>query len=120
MAGTARLGLSGHREQTGERVPRLLLALDGVADLLGIGSVQPDDSSMAPASDSIANSAAELLGRLATEGPAHGVHLLLADRVGSVEEQAALRDRLPAGDRHDRASSASRPRSTCPRRRVTP
>ena len=35
VAGTARLGLSGHRLQTGERVPRLVLALDGVAELLG-------------------------------------------------------------------------------------
>ena len=98
VAGTARLGLSGHREQTGERVPRLLLALDGVADLLAVTTSTPsDDASMAPATDSIGVAAAELLARLATEGPAHGVHLLLADRVAGDEGQAALRDRLPQG-----------------------
>ena len=108
VAGTARLGLAGHREQTAERVPRLLLALDGVSELLAPGGWSNDGSTSGPAdgsggagwaasTDAIGTAALELLGRLAEEGPAHGVHLLLADRVGSNEQQAWLRERLPQG-----------------------
>ncbi|MGZ4717447.1 MAG: hypothetical protein ACXWCB_12225 [Acidimicrobiales bacterium] len=98
VAGTARLGLTGHRQQTGERVPRLVLALDGVAELLAAGG--PADgpgASVATSSDAIGAASLELIDRLAEEGPAHGVHLLLADRVATDEQQAWLRARLPQG-----------------------
>jgi hypothetical protein len=117
-AGTARLGLSGHRQQTGERVPRLVLAVDGVADLLWPGGQRPGDGDatdglgpggadpsgrgrgdggQAQPVDALGAQASELLARLADDGPAHGVHLLLADRVANREQQAALRARLPHG-----------------------
>ncbi len=102
VAGTARLGLAGHRAQTGERVPRLLLAIDGVGELLAPGGWAPDGATPAApgsaafaSSDAIGAAAAELITRLATEGPAHGVHLLLADRVVGDEQHVALRSRLP-------------------------
>jgi S-DNA-T family DNA segregation ATPase FtsK/SpoIIIE len=97
LAGTARLGLTGHRRQTGERVPRLLLALDGVADLLALGGWSGEASGAAGGAptDAIGGAASELLARLAAEGPAHGVHLLLADRAATTDQQDWLRGGLP-------------------------
>ncbi len=81
VSGTQRFGLSGHRARTGERLPRLLVAIDGVGELFA-------------ADDTTATSAHRLLARLAAEGPALGVHLLLADR-GSPTDADALLAQLP-------------------------
>jgi S-DNA-T family DNA segregation ATPase FtsK/SpoIIIE len=77
VSGTQRFGLSGHRTRTGERLPRLLLALDGVGELFA-------------ADDTTASTASRLLAHLATEGPTLGVHLLLADRVSPAEGEVLL------------------------------
>ena len=82
VAGTERLGLSGHRAQTGERLPRLLVAVDGVGELFDCD-------------DAVATTAARLLKALAVQGPALGVHLLLADRLADAAAEATLLDRLP-------------------------
>jgi len=81
VSGTQRFGLSGHRERTGERLPRLLLAVDGVSELFA-------------ADDTTAASATRLLEVLAAEGPTAGVHLLLADRATGAEADALV-SRLP-------------------------
>ena len=124
VAGTARLGLAGHREQTGERVPRLLLALDGVAELLVPGGWSTDGSrrirrqAVDPAHRRPPTPSGPRRSSCSAawpqEGPAHGVHLLLADRV-SERRAAGLR----CGTACPRASapscrSASRPTSTSP------
>jgi S-DNA-T family DNA segregation ATPase FtsK/SpoIIIE len=83
VAGTERLGLSGHRAETGERLPRLVVAIDGVGELF-----DPDDA--------LASSASRLLQTLAVKGPPLGLHLLLADRVADAAAEAELLARLPA------------------------
>ena len=90
-AGTGRLGLAGHRARTGDQLARLLVVLDGVAELSAVD-------------DTLAAAAARDLRRLADDGPAFGVHLLLADRCasGTPEEHACL-DLLPSGITTSRA-----------------
>ena len=84
-AGTGRLGLAGHRARTGDQLARLLVVMDGVAELSAVD-------------DTLAAAATRDLRRLADDGPAFGIHLLLADRCssGTPAEQACL-DVLPSG-----------------------
>jgi hypothetical protein len=84
-AGTGRLGLAGHRARTGDQLARLLVVMDGVTELSAVD-------------DTLAAAARRDLRRLAEDGPAFGIHLMLADRCasGAPGEQACL-DVVPTG-----------------------
>ena len=82
-AGTGRLGLAGHRARTGDQLARLLLVVDGVAELTAVD-------------DTVSAAAARDLRRLAEDGAAVGIHLLLADRCGpAAADEDALLASLP-------------------------
>ncbi len=66
-SGTSRLGLAGYRARTGEQLGRVVVVLDGLRELFG-------------ADDAVAAASGRALRRLSEDGPAVGVHLLLADR----------------------------------------
>ncbi len=84
-AGTARLGLAGHRTRTGEAIGRVLIVLDGLSELFTVD-------------DATAISSGRALRRLAEDGPAVGLHLLLADRIdpGGADAIPDLLDQIPA------------------------
>ncbi len=87
------------------------------------GGWPADDASAAMASslDAIGSAALELLGRLAEEGPAHGVHLVLADRVAGEEQQDLAAVPPAARSRHGRGAgrlARPRPDALAGRRRV--
>ncbi len=84
QAGTGRLGLAGHRARTGDQLARLLVVIDSLRELFAVD-------------DTIASSAARDLRRLAEDGPAVGLHLVLADRCGpDPADEAACLERVPA------------------------
>ena len=82
VAGTERLGLVGHRASTGEQIARVVIAIEGVAELLSTN-------------DEISAKASQLLSRLASEGPQLGLHLLLVDRALNFAAGARLLELLP-------------------------
>ncbi len=73
-SGTARLGLAGYRARTGEQLGRVLVVLDGLRELFG-------------ADDAVAAASGRALRRLSEDGPAVGVHLVLADRTDPADPQ---------------------------------
>jgi hypothetical protein len=82
-AGTGRLGLAGHRARTGDQLARLLVVLDGLSELSAVD-------------DTIAASARRDLRRLAEDGPAFGIHLLLAERIPVTSDDATMPADVPA------------------------
>ena len=82
-AGTGRLGLAGHRARTGDQLARLLVVLDDVSELYAVD-------------DTVAAAARRDLRRLAEDGPAFGIHLLLAERTAAtVSDDASVPDSIP-------------------------
>ncbi len=77
-SGTSRLGLAGYRARTGEQLGRVLLVLDGLVELF-------------EADDAVAAAAGRALRRLSEDGPAVGVHLLLADRVDPADPESVAK-----------------------------
>ena len=73
-SGTARLGLAGYRARTGEQLGRVVVVLDGLHELFG-------------ADDAVAAASGRALRRLSEDGPAVGVHLVLADRTDPTDPQ---------------------------------
>ena len=86
MRARSRLGLAGHRARTGEQLGRVVVVIDGVLELFGRrrhgGRGQPPGP--APPGE---------------DGPAVGVHLVLADRTDPADPgaAAAVLAAVPAG-----------------------
>ena len=83
-SGTSRLGLAGYRARTGEQLGRVLLVIDGFGELFG-------------ADDAVAAASGRALRRLTEDGPAVGVHVVLADRTdpGDPAREARLMAQVP-------------------------
>ncbi|HVN50160.1 MAG TPA: FtsK/SpoIIIE domain-containing protein [Acidimicrobiales bacterium] len=83
-AGTERLGLAGHRARTGDQLARLLVVVDGLGELHAVD-------------DAVAAAARRDLRRLAEDGPAFGIHLLLAERVApTIADDLTVPEGAPA------------------------
>jgi hypothetical protein len=80
-AGVPRDGFPGYRRETGNPLPRLVLAIDNVGELFMRG-------------DTLADHARHALAQISLDGPESGVHLLLTSHVDN--DATPLLDALPS------------------------